>query len=100
MKRKVIRQGHDTLTVTLPKVWTRRFELKAGDEIEMLDKDNGIFISTEKSVEGRSANIDISKMDVPTIWKYFMGIYREGYDEVKVNFSPGTRLDNPSKFFT
>lgn len=98
MKRKIIKQGHNTLTVTLPSNWAKRFRLKQGEEIDVLERDNGLFLSTEKQFENLTAEIDISDLDVPSIWKYFMAVYREGYDEVKVMFKEGV-YDNPYKFF-
>ena len=35
MKRKIIKQGNNTLTITLPKNWTEKKNIKAGDEIEL-----------------------------------------------------------------
>ena len=32
MIRKIIKQGHNTLTITLPSEWTKRFNLEAGKE--------------------------------------------------------------------
>ncbi len=31
MKRKIIKQGHNTLTVTLPSEWAKQFNLKSGE---------------------------------------------------------------------
>jgi len=39
-------------------------------------------------------------MDIPTVWKYFMSVYREGYDEVLIKYSADTRLESPYEFFT
>jgi phosphate uptake regulator len=39
-------------------------------------------------------------MDIPTIWKYFMAVYREGYSEVIVKFDPKKEFENPYKFLT
>jgi phosphate uptake regulator len=100
MKRKIIKQGHSTLTVTLPSEWTKKFNLSARDEIELIEKDNGLFFSTEKRNEDKKTCFNISEMDVPTIWKYFMGAYRTGYDEVKVKFSSDKKLEHPYKFMT
>jgi phosphate uptake regulator len=100
MKRKIIKQGHNTLTITLPAEWTKRFNLKAGKEIDLIERDNGIFISTDKNSEHKTAEFDITGMDIPTIWKYFMVIYREGYDEIKVKFDPKQLLENPYKYFS
>jgi len=100
MKRKIIKQAHNSLTITLPSEWTKQFNLKPGDEINLLEKNNGLFISTERKEEKLKAEIDISDFDIPTIWKYFMGVYREGYDEILVKFKPGIALENPYKFLT
>ena len=99
MKRKIIKQGHNTLTITLPSDWAKRFNLEAGKEIDMIERDNGLFISTEKNGKIKRAEFDITDMDIPTIWKYFMAVYREGYDELLIKFPPDSEVENPYKFF-
>ncbi len=100
MKRKIIKQGHNTLTVTLPTEWAKRFNLVGGKEVDIVEKENGLFISVEKQGEHKKAEFDISDMDIPTIWKYFMAVYREGYDELKVVFDPKQEIDSPYKYFS
>lgn len=100
MKRKVIKQGHNTLTLTLPTEWARRFNLEAGNEVDLDERDNGLFISTEKNGQHKHAEFNISEMDIPTIWKYFMAVYREGYSEVIVRFDSQTQFESPYKFLT
>ena len=48
MIRKIIKQGHNTLTMTLPSNWVKKFNLTPGDEIDLSERDNGLFITTEK----------------------------------------------------
>ncbi|MFZ1971136.1 MAG: AbrB/MazE/SpoVT family DNA-binding domain-containing protein [Candidatus Nanoarchaeia archaeon] len=100
MKRKIIKQGHNTLTITLPIKWVNSFNLHPGDEINIAERDNGLFVSTEKMDNKSHTEIDISGLDIPSIWKYFMAVYREGYDEIKVSFNPEDKFDNPYKFIT
>ena len=100
VKRKVIKQGHNTLTITIPSDWAQRFNLKAGDEIDLAERDNGLFISTEASDDSKQTVIDMKGLDLPTLWKYFMAVYREGYSEVKVEFDPDELYDNPYKFYS
>ena len=99
MKRKVISQGHNTLTMTLPSEWVKKFNLTRGSEVDVVEKDNGLFISTEKNDRDRKAEIDLDGLDIPTIWKYFMAVYREGYDELVVRHSPNQKLESPYKYF-
>ncbi len=100
MKRKIIKQGHNTLTITLPAEWTKRFNLESGREVDLDERDNGLFISTEKNSQYKHTEFDITGMDIPTIWKYFMAVYREGYSEVKIKFDPTLQFDSPYKFLT
>lgn len=101
MRRRVIKQGHNTLTVTLPSEWTKKHNISPGDELELEEKQNALYLTTEKKLnQGKKAEFDITEMDIPTIWKYFMSVYREGYDEVKVYFDSMKTLDFPYKFIT
>jgi phosphate uptake regulator len=100
MKRRIIKQGHNTLTVTLPSKWVQLFNLKPGDEIEINERENGLFLSTEKHDDELKTEIDITGFDIATIWKYIMSVYREGYDEVKITFDPTKKYGHPRKFFT
>ncbi len=100
VKRKIIKQGHNTMTITLPTKWVKQFFLSPGKEIDLIEKEKGLFLTTEKiSGESKKIEIDLSGKDIPTIWKYFMGIYREGYDEILVKFDPQCRLEYPHKFY-
>jgi len=98
MKRKVIKQGHNTLTVTLPSEWIKRFNVQPGAEIDMSELNNGLFLSTEKLSPEKKTEFSIMDLDIPTIWKYFMAAYREGYDEIVVKFEPGMLLESPYKY--
>lgn len=101
MKRRVIKQGHNTLTITLPSKWVKDLNINAGDEIEMIEKEKGILLSSEKHLgEIKKTEFNISDMDIPTIWKHFMSAYREGYDQLKVNFNPKLESESPYKFMT
>jgi bifunctional DNA-binding transcriptional regulator/antitoxin component of YhaV-PrlF toxin-antitoxin module len=40
MKRRIIKQGHNTLTITIPRKWADQYMLKAGDEIDLIEKEN------------------------------------------------------------
>jgi phosphate uptake regulator len=99
MIRKVIRQGHNTMTVTLPSDWVRRFNLQGGSQIDISEKDNGLFITTEKSNSNKKIEFDLNGFDVPNLWKFFMAIYREGYDEVLVHFKEDLKFENPYRYF-
>lgn len=91
MKRKIIKQGHNTLTITLPSKWVQDTGLKAGEEIDLLETENGLLITSKGQNEFSSATINVDNFSTPILWKYFCAVYRAGYDEVVVKFPPDNK---------
>mgnify|MGYP005849170717 CR=1 FL=1 len=87
MKRKIIKQGHNAFTITLPNEWVQNMNLKPKDEIDLIEDGNQLVINSKKNNEFNSVSFDISNLSIPLIWKYFSTIYREGYDEIVITFS-------------
>ncbi len=85
MQRKVIKQGNDTLTITLPRKWTGQYNIKAGDDLEVEVREGSLVLSTEKSAAMQALDISISTPK--DFLKRFIDVpYRHGYDEIKVSF--------------
>jgi len=91
MKRKIIKQGHNTHTITLPSNWIKKLNLKAGNEIDLIDRGNTLIVNGIQNSEEKSAVIDIRDFTIPLIWRYFQSVYRAGYDEIKVIFDPSKK---------
>lgn len=91
MKRKVIKQGHNTLTMTLPSDWVKKLNLEAGDELDVNENSGSLIVSGEQNNEPRSTKIDITGMTVPMLWRFFQSAYREGYDEIKIVYNPNKK---------
>lgn len=86
MIRKLIKHGESSLTISLPRSFVKENDLKKGQEIEVKEIDNGLFISAKEHKELRSISIDVSnQLDV--IRKILGATYKCGYDTVKINFS-------------
>ena len=90
MKRKVIKQGNGTLTITLPKQWTKKIGLKGGDEIEIKEKDYALLVSKELSTEEKVANIRMTSDSKRYIRSHIGRLYRHGYATINLTF------DNPN----
>ena len=85
MKRKIIRQGHNTLTVTLPSKWAAKNGIKPGDEVDITENETSLVIgSSPKGAGGESITVDISGLTPPIIWRMISSAYRAGYSEIKV----------------
>lgn len=91
MKRKIIKQGHNTMTLTLPHEWTTKLNLKAGDEIEVSESNGTIIVNGKQKSESHSTTIDISGLSIPMIWRFFQSAYREGYGEIKLLYDPSKK---------
>ncbi len=84
MKRKVIKQGHNTLTVTLPAKWVESRSIKAGDEIDIEEKDGCLLMGAEGNSRPERINLDVTNLDRTTILILVQGLYRYGYDAIEV----------------
>ena len=91
MKRKIIKQGHNTLTLTLPNAWVKKLNLKGGDEIDIVECENSLLINAKENSAPKHFEIDIRNFSVPLLWRYFQGAYRSGCDEIKIYFDPAKR---------
>ncbi|MBI2546340.1 AbrB/MazE/SpoVT family DNA-binding domain-containing protein [Candidatus Woesearchaeota archaeon] len=87
MKRKIIQIADSTQLVSLPRKWSIKYNLKKGDEVEVEEQGNKILVSTEKGVELKSIEIDVTGLDRTTILYYLQSLYRAGYDEIRVVFN-------------
>lgn len=89
MKRKVIKQGAGTLTMSLPNSWVKMFKIKAGDEINVMQEGKILLISTKEVFKSKKSELDFSGFNPSMIWIYLNNIYVRGDDEVRLHF------DNP-----
>jgi phosphate uptake regulator len=85
MKRKVIKQGHHTLTVTIPSKWAEAHGVSPGDELDVIENERSLILTKEGNASiPPSITIDLTGMTVPMIWRYISSAYRAGYDEIAV----------------
>ena len=92
MKRRIIKQGHNTLTMTLPSEWAKKLNVKAGEELDVYEDSGSLIINGKQHNELRRTTIDITGFSVPMMWRFFQGAYREGYDEIKVVYDVNKKL--------
>lgn len=87
MKRKVNLVGQNTLTVSLPSKWTKEYNVKKGDELEVEEDGNKIFIGIEKPQEPGSIEVDITGADRDFLLFLIRSLYIKGYNEIKLIFN-------------
>lgn len=92
MKRKLIRQGASTLTVSLPTSWTKKFNLEPGDEVEVDDNGRELCLFADKGFKSKKTTIDVSDLNITMIRYYINSLYIRGDDELEFTY------DNPKQF--
>ena len=86
MKRKIIKQGSGTLTISLPTNWAKLFKLKSGDEIDVTQEGKMLVVSTKERFKAKKSELDLCGFDAPMIWIYLINVYIRGDDEIRVVF--------------
>lgn len=95
MKRRIIKQGHNAYTITLPTAWVKNLNLKPKEEIEVIENGNQLIINAKKNSNRNSVSFNLKNLPIPILWKYISTIYREGFDEIIITFEdPYKKYEN------
>ena len=96
MKRKIVQHGSSSLTLTLPKKWVNKFNLKKSDELEVEEAGSNLIVSTNK--EQASPKKELSTDESGIFTKNNLShLYQLGYDEVVVRFKDSKTLEDIKK---
>ena len=87
MKRKIIKQGNNTLTITLPKSWTEKKNIKSGDEIDLSELEGGLQLKTEEKEVLKSISLNIDNLEDLALAKLLIACFEQGYDTIKLDFT-------------
>ena len=89
MIRKLIRQGQNSFTLTLPNAWIQDTNLKAGDEIDIKLQGKNLVLSTKNRVHVKECTLNIKDYNVDTVRYLLYTAYRTGIGTLTLQF------DNP-----
>jgi len=90
MKRKINLVGQNTLTVSLPTKWAKRYNLKKGDEVEVSEEEKNIVLAPlNYKPEEKVCTIFVTKPKRLMSRKIF-SLFRKGYNTIHINY------DDPS----
>ncbi|MBT7903234.1 phosphate uptake regulator PhoU [Candidatus Woesearchaeota archaeon] len=93
MRRKIIKQGASTLTVSLPASWAKKFSLNSGDEINLEEDNKKLIISTQKEFKSKKSEINISSWSRSLVFVSITNVYIRGDDEVIVKYKEPKEAD-------
>ena len=92
MKRKVVRHGDSTLTISLPSKWAKANSIKPGQLLNLEQTDCGIFVSSNENYPIEKTEITLSWDKEWYIQRILRHLYTYGYDEVSVNYAKKEQL--------
>ncbi len=71
----------------MPRKWSQRYNIQKGDELDVEEQGNKIFVGTEKSQESGNIEVDITGLDRDSFMFLIRILYIKGYDEIKLIFN-------------
>lgn len=90
MRRKINRVGQNTLTVSLPSKWVKTTGLKAGDEIDVVEDNKSLIISSEGkslSLNKKRAKVNVDGFCKVMVSRIIQELYFEGLDEIEIRYN-------------
>ncbi len=84
MERKIVKQGRNALTITLPAQWTAQKGLKAGDTIDITQENNVLIVRSKLTRQKKEITLDLSEAEKPLMFHMILGAYIEGYDTITI----------------
>ena len=91
MKRKIVKQGAATLMISLPSDYVKRFGLKKGQEINVLDVKNSLLITTSEQNDRKEIHFSFASVSESAIRLTLINAYRAGYDIITISNSNPTQ---------
>ena len=83
MKRKVVKHGTATLTISLPVEWVKKFNIKQGDELDVNEQGNKIIVKSYDDLTNKHVVVKIDEKDnFPK--RLVLPYYLAGYNSIKI----------------
>ncbi len=84
MKRKLVKQAGQAITLTLPINWIRENNLKAGDEIELEFNEKDLILKSNKKTKVGILDLDTTSFNKRMKYIYINSAYATGIDEIRL----------------
>ncbi len=93
MQRKLVKQGNNALTVTLPAKWLQERNLTAGDLVEIEEEEKAIIIRTQKKEIKVKQNITLTQLSQFFLERVITNAYKRGIDTLHLLFNDTVPVD-------
>jgi antitoxin component of MazEF toxin-antitoxin module len=84
MERKLVKQGRNALTVTLPAQWLKAKGLKAGNSVFISEDNNRLLLATNAAAAESKIELDLRDAEGTMLYHVINGKYVEGYDVITI----------------
>lgn len=84
MQRKIVKQGNNAHTITLPSSWVKSNNLKTGDSIIIVETSNELLIKAHYREYSKSIEINVENQQTPEIVQNILNLYLCGYSKIIV----------------
>lgn len=98
MKRKVVLHGPSTLTISLPANWVKKFNIKKGEELDVVEHGKELRINTN-SITFEKKQIDLENLE-RLGRSYVTSSYRQGYDEIDFTYGDSNYIKTIQNIIT
>ena len=86
MKRKVVKHGSATLTISIPSKWAKKFAVKSGDELEIDEEEGSIIIKSPAYHDSvKETAIDLGQMSVLGR-RCLIALFKGGCDTIRITY--------------
>jgi phosphate uptake regulator len=96
MKRKAIKQGTGSLTMSLPNKWVKKNNITAGTDLQVEEQEKTLIISPEKIKVSKTFEMNASTKKLMTN-RTIQSAYNQGFDEIKIDYDDPRMLSKIKK---
>ena len=84
MERKLVRQGNNALTVTLPAKWLQQKGLEAGNTVNIIERKNSLEIQKYLGARKKEISLDLREEKGSYLFIVISEAYVKGYDVIRI----------------
>ena len=85
MRRSIVKHGPGTLTVSIPAAWAKMNELRAGDQVEVVEHQGQLAITPVDVPKGDAISVTL-RGGKRFVARTLYNCYRLGYNEIRASF--------------
>ncbi|MBS3107217.1 hypothetical protein J4419_06185 [Candidatus Woesearchaeota archaeon] len=87
MRRRIIKQGKDSYTLTLPKEWISKYNLGPLREVEVRQIRGDLIIAAPLKSVPKIIEADVSSLGEGATRRYLKVLFKVGYTDIVIHFA-------------